>query len=183
MTKETVEAALADLIERTLALTRDGLLSTPFDKNWRSDCEVRSTSKHSWWRPVPQVPRVDFSGLEHALEQPFHPDILAWYSTYWSGNLEARSDDGPVSLIQLWNQDDFERLRGNLIGHAMMKQRQQQPLTVFFATTDPDTEMFLSIECKTGEVLLEEPGRPVIRVVAHSLAKFLGTLKPVINHA
>ena len=180
MTKQQVEEALADLVDRTLAMTDDKLLSTAFDKDWRSRCEVHSNSQHTWWRPVPQSPKVDFSGLEHALEQQFHPDILAWYSTYWSGNLEASSDDGPVSLIQLWNQDDFERLKGNLVGHAMTKQRQGQPLTVFFATTDPDSEQFLSIDCNSGEVLLEEPGKPPIKRVETHLGKFLSRLTPII---
>lgn len=163
---------------RAMSRAADGLLSAPFDPAWRSDCEVHSTSATTWWRPAPQVPQVDFSGIEHALETQLHPDIIAYYSTYWAGTLEAYSDEGPVSLIQLWNPEDFERLRANLIGHALAKHRRRLPLTIFFANTEPDAELFLSLDNQTGEVLLEEPSKPPQRVVEACLADFLARLKP-----
>jgi SecY interacting protein Syd len=95
--------------------------------------------------------------------------------------LETKSQEGPLSLIQLWNQSDFDRLIENLIGHLMAKQQARQPFTVFFATTDPDSELFLSVDNDTGKVLLEEPGKPPIREVESDLACFLDRLEAVTN--
>ncbi len=173
--------ALADLIERTLALTDEGLLESPFDPGWRSDCEVRTEGSTSLWRPVPQNPSVDFSGLANAVERPIHPDICTYYGSYWSGTLEAESVEGRVSLIQLWNPEDFDRLIGNLIGHLMAKQRLKQPFTVFIANTDPDSELFLSIDNDSGTILLEEPGKPPLREVDKDISTFLKRLTPKIR--
>jgi SecY interacting protein Syd len=95
--------------------------------------------------------------------------------------LSASADDGPVNLIQLWNPEDFERLIENLIGHSMAKQRLKQPFTVFIATTEPESQLFISIDNGTGNILLEEPGRPPLRTIADSLAEFLHNLTPVIE--
>ena len=172
---------LSDLIERTLLLTERGLLVSPFDPEWRSACEVHHSAEKTYWRPVAQSPRVDFSGLSNAVEAPIHSDIVNYYSSYWSGTLETDSQEGRVSLIQLWNQDDFERLITNLIGHALNKIRAKHPYTVFFATTEPDSELFLSIDNDSGVVLLEEPGNVPIREVESDILTFLNRLEPKLR--
>ena len=173
--------ALADLIERTLELTGSRLLSSPFDPDWRSDCEIHQTAGETFWRPIPQSPPVDFSGLANAVEESIHPDIENYYGSYWSGTLEAESQEGRVSLIQLWNLEDFGRLIANLVGHALNKMRARHPYTVFFATTDPDSEFFLSIDNDSGVVLLEEPGKPPIQEVESDISTFLTRLEPKIR--
>ena len=170
--------ALANLIERTLDLTDSRLLSSPFDPEWRSECEVYQSSDKTFWRPIVQSPRVDFSGLANAIEAPIHPDIVSYYGSYWSGTLEADSREGRVSLIQLWNPDDFERLITNLVGHALNKIRAKHPYTVFFATTEPDSELFLSIDNTSGVVMLEEPGKSPIREVESDIGTFLTRMEP-----
>jgi len=67
----------------------------------------------------------------------------------------------------------------NLIGHLMAKQKAKLPFTLFFATTDPDSEFFLSIENSTGKILLEEPGQPPIKEVDPDLLTFLKRVSPV----
>ncbi len=119
---------------------------------------------------------MDFRGLANALECPIHPDICTYYGSYWSGSIEAESSEGHVSLIQLWNPEDFDRLIENLIGHALMKQKSRHPFTVFFATTEADSELFLSVENQTGRVFLEEPGKAPLRCVDEDLATFLDRL-------
>ncbi|MBD3646949.1 MAG: SecY-interacting protein Syd, partial [Pseudomonadales bacterium] len=128
---------------------------------------------------VTQSPPVDFRGLENALEEPVHPDIIAYYSSFWSGTIEAKAREGHVSLIQLWNPEDFDRLIENFIGHLLAKRRIKRPFTAFFATTDPDSEYFLSIDNESGKVLLEEPGKPPVREIEDDIATFLGRLEPV----
>lgn len=157
-------------------------LLMPFDPEWRSPCELDPPTPPSAlvrWRPLRRPLPIDpFAGLERALETPIHPDAKAFWGRYWSGNLEAEAADGHVSLLQLWNEDDADRLVENLIGHALAKRRARSPLTVFFACTEPDSELFLSIDNQGGQVLLEAPGRKPLRVVAPTLADFLDTLEP-----
>ena len=159
-------------------------LTEVFDPDWRSPCEVgepytgRDGVEVVRWRPVERRYAADFAGLENALEEPIHPDIEAYYGTYWAGGLEAAAPDGHVSLILLWSPADAERLVENLIGHALAKQRARAPFSVFFACTEEDSELFLSVENATGRVLLERPGYKPIRAVAESLAEFLGVLEP-----
>lgn len=154
------------------------------DPQWRSPCEVGEP--HAWpdgtqvvrWRPVARRYAEDFAGLENALETAIHPDIKAYYGAFWSGGLEARASEGHVSLILLWNPADADRLVENLIGHAMAKQRARAPFSVFFACTEANSELFLSVDNDSGRVLLERPGRKPLRTVAESLAAFLSELEP-----
>ena len=159
-------------------------LTEVFDPDWRSPCEVGEPFRGPdgvevvRWRPVRRRYADDFRGLENALELAIHPDIKAYYGSWWSGGLEAAAPDGHVSLLFLWNEADAERLVENLIGHAMAKQRARAPFSVFFACTEQDSELFLSVENETGRVLLERPGYKPIRTVAESLPEFLGGLTP-----
>ena len=173
--------ALAAFVDRALTLSEERFLTSRFDPEWRSDCEVLQRGNITFWRPVTQAPKITFDGIANAVEAPVHPDIEAFYSSYWSGTLEAQSSEGRVSLIQLWNIEDFERLRANLMGHALSKIRSKHPFTVFFANTEPDSELFLSIDNETGVVLLEEPGKAPIREVESDLATFLNRLEPELR--
>ncbi|MDP4598595.1 MAG: SecY-interacting protein [Pseudomonadales bacterium] len=180
---KTVKSALQDFIERALAETDDGCFWTPFDADWRSPCELNNhrEADEISWRPVPQASPVSFDGLANALEQPVHPDIYAYFGSFWGGSLEATTDAGHVSLIQLWNPADFDRLIENLVGHTLVQRRAKLDYTVFFATTDPDSELFLSIDNRTGRVMLEEPGKAPRRSVAANIATFLDQLTPATS--
>ena len=159
-------------------------LLEPYDAEWRSPCETGSPflcneTRVVPWRPLRRnVVHNDFGGLENALETEIHPDIKAYYGAYWSGGLEASAPDGHVSLLFLWNPEDIDRLIENLIGHAMAKQRAKAPYTVFFACTEPESDLFLSVDNESGAIVLDRPGYGAIRQVCDSLAEFLGTLTP-----
>ena len=88
--------------------------------------------------------------------------------------------EGGVTLIQVWNSVDFDRLVENIIGHAVAKQRMKAPLTVFIACTDED-EYMLSVDNESGRVMLEEPGSPPTREVSPSLVEFLERLQPIAD--
>lgn len=177
-----VEAALDRFVADSLA--RYPRLEDYFDPDWRSPCELGEPyldaqgSRRVAWQPLRRSGADDFSGLERALELNIHPDIKSYYQRYWSGGLEAEAADGHVSLLLLWNPADGERLVENLIGHALAKRRARQPFSVFFACTEPDSDLFLTIENDTGRVLLEAPGRKPLRMVADCLGAFLETLTP-----
>ena len=154
-----------------------------FDPEWRSPCEVGETSEHEGitvvpWRPLPRHHANDFEGLENAFETPIHESIKTYYGAYWSGGLEATSPEGHVSLLFLWNTEDRDRLVENLIGHALSQKRSRSPLSIFFACTDPSSDLFLAVNNLTGEVQLERPGYKPLRKVASNLPQFLATLKP-----
>jgi SecY interacting protein Syd len=174
-----IQTSLSRLYDNAFHTLGEDCLSSEFDADWKSPCETYQSADRTFWRPAIQTEPVDFSGLANAVGEPIHPDICAFYGSFWAGCLEATSAEGHVSLIQLWNGEDFERLVANLIGHYMAKKRINQPYTVFFANTEPDSEFFLSIDNKTGKILLEEAGKPPAREVETDIATFLNRLTPV----
>ncbi len=158
-------------------------LWSEYDPNWRSPCEIGDPVEHNGstavpWRPLERHDVDDFSGLERAFKTEIHESIKSYYGSYWSGCLEAEASEGHVSLILLWNPDDRDRLMENLIGHAMAQQRSRSTLSIFFACTVPESELFLAVNNSTGEVQLERPGYKPIRTVAPSLGAFLSELSP-----
>lgn len=161
-------------------------LEVPFDQQWRSPCEIGEpyqTGEQSRiaWRPTARHPATmadDFAPLERALEIIVHPDVKTYYGGYWSAGLEAEAVDGHVSMLFLWNPQDVARLNENLIGHALAKQRAKSPMSIFFACTEPDSELFLSVDNESGAVLLEKPGYKPIRQVAADLNGFIEALVP-----
>jgi SecY interacting protein Syd len=178
----TTATALDAFIARYLERFPD--LYDAYDAQWRSACEIDPPLTNAEgerivrWQPVRRSFAEDFAPLERALEIAIHPDVKAYYGAYWSGGLEATASEGHVSLLFLWNEEDAERLVENLIGHALAKKRARAPFTVFFACTEPDSDLFLGIDNATGAVVLEKPGAKPLRQIARSLAEFLTRLTP-----
>lgn len=178
-----VKRALGELLQRYVDHFQcsNGTLPTQsHDPAWASPCEVGEPDADGMihWRPTERPSRADFSGLERALEVAIHPDIKSFYGCYWADVMKLQANEGSLTLIQVWNEDDFDRLQGNIIGHAMAKQRIKAPLTVFIATTD-EGEHMLSVDNASGRVVLEEPGSFPTREISPSLAQFLDRLSPV----
>ena len=185
--KSSVRDALEDFVARYLGTYPE--LFEAFDAEWRSPCEIAPPSSgRVQWRPLARDHADgrrtngrrtnDFAGLENALEIEIHPDIKAYFGSFWSGDLEAEASDGHVSLLFLWNIEDVDRLVENLIGHALQKRRRRQPFNVFFACTEEDSELYLAVDNDTGEVVLEAPDKAPLRTVAADLATFLSSLSP-----
>ncbi|MEH6813594.1 MAG: SecY-interacting protein [Motiliproteus sp.] len=180
----TVDQALDRLVTDFLALyaTDDTPMpSTQYDTDWPSDC-YQATAEEGItvpWQPIKQkLQHPLFEGLESALETPVHADIKNYYGRYWSDPIPARFRDDELSLLFIWNDKDYERLRANIIGHALNKKKTKQPLTFFFGCTEPD-ELILSLENSSGKILLEKPGRPPLREIAPSMTDFLNQLTPI----
>jgi len=155
-----------------------------YDPAWLSECQVGEPDADGsiFWRPQERHSFADFDGLERALEVDIHPDIKSFYASHWASPMSFQATEGDLTLIQIWNDDDFDRLVENILGHAMAKQRIKAPLTIFFACTDED-ENILSVENDSGRVVLEEPGSLPIREVSPSLAAFLARLDPIVGPA
>ena len=181
----TVTEALDSFIEQYLKTYPR--LEDVHDPRWRSPCEISEPYRDAdgtdriVWRPLKRIHPItpnDFSRLERALELEIHPDLKSYYGRYWSGGLEAEAPQGHVSLLFLWNGEDVIRLTENLVGHALAKRRSRSTYSVFFACTEEDSELFLSVENESGQILLERPGYKPLRTVASSLAEFLDSLVP-----
>jgi len=173
-------AALDSFMEKLSAIQTTRPLIR-FDSQWLSECYAHQASdgdKVSWWPTQQTSPNDMFTRLEEALEEKIHQDIIDFYCRYWSDPLPATCSDGDLSLIQVWNNEDMERLRSNLVGHALSKRQQKRPLTFFIACPEPDEDYFISIDNFSGEVWLERPGKPPIRKLADNTAAFLDTLTP-----
>lgn len=179
MTSPTT-AALKQFIDTWQALHHQ-LPTVIDDPQWPSAClqaDHTASPGTRYWRPVAQTTPTDmFARLAEALGVDLHRDIVEYYQSYWSDPLWARADEGDLQLLQVWNAADLERLRANLIGHALAKQRQRLPLTLFFALTEPD-DGIISLLNDDGSIWLEYPGTPPQRQLADNLAQFLGRLSP-----
>lgn len=178
-------AALARLLTRFVEHSRRtsaALPTTEHDPRWPSPCQVGDpdATGRIHWQPIEREIPADFGGLERALDVTLHPDVKCLYGSFWSDSLPLEAEEGALTLIQVWNDDDFDRLVGNVIGHALAKRRARAALTVFIATTE-EGELMLSIENETGRIVLEEPGSAPIREVSPTLAQFLDRLAPVTD--
>lgn len=154
---------------------------TEYDKQWLSECQqgvpfMSEQMQHSiHWQPVLRSANNALAGLESALEISLHPDIKAFFSRYWSDHIEAIFQQGNLSLMFIWNENDMQRLIENQLGHALNKLRNKQSLTFFIACTDAD--YIISIENQSGQVVLERPGYAIEKVLAVSLTDFLDELE------
>lgn len=175
MQTHLIEQDLMALIRAPLTGLANPIFKTDLD-DWQSLCEVLRDTNHSYWYPTSQTPKMNFAGFENAIEQPVHPDLKAFYLSLWSGALPCMLDGLPISLIQIWNPDDFERLIGNLIGHYLMQKNAGIAITLFIATVEDGGEKIISLDNRTGEVLLETPGMQDREILAPSLTQFLSRL-------
>lgn len=180
--QDAVGEALSAFVARYLAAVEarsGGLPVKQHEPEWPSACPVGVPGPDGLvsWQPVLQQPAVDLSGLARAMEVPTHPDLLAYFGSYWSETLPGRFDGDPLDLIQLWNADDAERLIENQLGHAVYRTRARRPLTWFFATVD-EPDLLLSVHNESGAVLLERSDGEVLRQVEDSLAAFLQQVEP-----
>lgn len=149
-----------------------GLPLTDFDGEWPSACVVERVGEHQChWQPVAMSRPPAFSRLAQALEVPILPALREYYGVRWSAALPVTYLDNDFELLQLWNEQDFEHLLANLIGHALEKRRIRQPLTLFFALVDDDR--LLTVENDSGTVFLETLGQRQPLEVCASLPEFL----------
>ena len=163
------------------------LPTTEHDKQWLSPCEQGQHDEHHYyWQPVAITPdllaktndeELSFANVESALNLELHPDIKTYFTTIFSGDIEASCDEGQLSLLFAWNKDDFARLQENIIGHILMKQRLKQAETVFFAVTDEE-DMIISVDNSSGEVWVEQVGCKPHKKLSDSLVDFISQVKP-----
>jgi SecY interacting protein Syd len=182
---DAVQASLARLLSRWVNAVHDRFDRLPclqHDDEWPSSCIVAGPDAHGLvqWQPLAREHRADFSGIEGALETRLHADIQSFYGSFYSNPLPVRAADGPLTLLQVWSDRDFDRLLENLLGHAFGQRRAGQALSVFIAVTDED-DLNLCVNNESGNVVLERPGEEPLREIAPSLAVFLDALEPAVE--
>ena len=152
-----------------------------FDAQWPSPCLVDpdNVAKDHWvkWQPISRQtdPSANLHNLGTALEVKIPEIIEHFYCAYYADHLAVNLDGRVMTLLQVWNEEDFVRLQENIIGHVLMKRRLKQPDTIFIGVTDDDEEL-ISIIPSSGEVVFEYVGRTPHQIVANSLQEFIGYL-------
>ncbi|MGS2719937.1 SecY-interacting protein [Paraglaciecola aestuariivivens] len=176
---DPVSHALSQFIQKyqAMAQSHPDMLTIEYDPQWPSECYQSQQQGQVLWSPVKRNSATQLTDLAKALDIQIHPDIVSFFTAFWSDNLNAKTTQGACQLLQAWNQDDFERLQQNLVGHVLMKKRLRQPITLFFALTDEE-DFILSIDNQSGQVVLEQVGLEPKQVLAPNLADFIVTLSP-----
>jgi SecY interacting protein Syd len=156
-------------------------LITEYDADWPSDClqdtHNAKDGPNIYWRPTLRPVSASLSNLNTALDIEIPATLQEYFGRYYSLDLNAVHPRGPVTLLQVWNDTDFDRLQKNLISHVLMKRRLKQPETVFFALTDEE-DFIISIELATHAVALERVGKDDLEILAPDLATFIAALRP-----
>ncbi len=146
--------------------------------NWDAPCyRGKPSGGEIDWQAVPQQEKLDFSGVEHALEMPLDTQVKDFFSCVYAGDLALEFRGNQLTLLQVMHPEDGERLQQNLIGHVMMKQRLKQSITLFVGLTDED-DLLISVNNETGEVGLEYVGKDQHEILATDLASFLAEVEP-----
>ena len=150
------------------------------DEQWPSPCIVEAFDEQlNKWQPQKIAQPLSFANVEEALSITIHSDVCQYYTSIFSESIAATCEEGELSLLFAWSEDDFSRLQENLIGHVLMKQKLKQQITLFFALTD-DENYILSVNNNDGTVWVERIGCEPHKQIANSLEDFIATLTPFI---
>lgn len=142
-----------------------------------SPCVVENRDERVLWLPQTFSLPASLDAVERALDIQLQPDIVAFYTSQFAGDMTAQFEQHRLTLLQVWSEDDFKRLQENLIGHLVMQRRLKQSPTLFIATTEPD-DTIISLCNLSGEVILEQPGSKKRQKLAENIETFLKVLQP-----
>lgn len=129
------------------------------------------------WQSISRIDPANFDNVAHALSLELHSDISAFYGTQFAAPVLFDSEFGEGELLQVWNQQDFEYLQQNIIGHLMMKAKLKQAPTWFVGVLG-DGDVMITVNNDTGAVYKEVPGEEQSQQLADSLEGFLKSIKP-----
>lgn len=189
-----IETALDNFVSRYIDAHQlnNTPMVTEFDHDWVSPCleinklEINNSNtpteigEQIYWQPTKQLGGIGLDDLAKALEIEINAELVTYFTRYWSDNLNASTQRGNLQLLLPWNQQDFEHLQQNLIGHVLMKRRLRQPDTFFIAVTDEE-DFIISVDNASGNVMLEQVGVEPTDILATNLAEFLNMLTPEIS--
>lgn len=178
----TITAALDDLIDRYLAAYQAAAVPLVTEANdaWQAPIYTAAVGSEDTvtWHPVRQQRALDFSDLMNALEEPFHPDFVAYFSRWFSADLAVDWESHPLWLLHLHGDDDAERMLANQAGHVLMKRRLKQPITLFLGLAEESDDLLITLDNENGAVGLEFVGQQQHEILAPSLEEFLRKSTP-----
>ncbi|MGB0664146.1 MAG: SecY-interacting protein Syd [Pontibacterium sp.] len=179
--------ALEDLL---IPLQTQAGLTADYSSDWPSPCVISHSEQKCQWQPVYQLEqgsyaKAMFTRLEEALGFTVHPDLVAFYSLFWSHQVETQLpeslaehlNDNGLCLLLPWSEQDLEALRQNYIGHYLQQKKRKLAPTFFFACPLNDEKHMISLNNQTGEVVLERPGYKPSTKLADNLGLFLKDLR------
>ena len=140
---------------------------------------MHTDNEKVYWKPQPAAASDSLNGISRALDIQLHEDIVPFFTSQYAGDMSAVLGDLALDLVQVWSEDDLQRLQENQIGHLVTQRRLKLSPTLFLATTDSELQL-ISLCNLTGNVLLEQFGSKQREVLAESLSEFLSRLQPVV---
>lgn len=183
----SVASALTDFYQAYAAVCQQQAIKPAqvFDPEWDSPCflaesETRDGEEQRLWQPVKRQDSIDFSNIEAALEISLDKQIDSFFGSFYSDHVSADFHGEIITLVQVWNDEDFVGLQENIIAHLLMKKKLKQSPTLFIATCVDEMEI-IAIDNTNGEVVKERLGKGISEVLAPDLASFIAQLTPVIN--